>query len=111
MKEAIETFLERQKQYGEANYLKMGKVLAMLFPEGITAKGVEDMNRLILFVMLVLKVTRYSENFDRGGHQDSVHDLGVYAFILEAFDDQMRDSVDLESGELITDPYWPVEET
>jgi hypothetical protein len=39
---------------------------------------------------MTVKLSRYAANFEKGGHQDSVHDLGVYSFLLEDFDDRIK---------------------
>ena len=59
-----------------------------LFPNGIELKTVEDYNRFGVINMIVAKLTRYSQNWPKT-HQDSLHDLGVYAFILESLDDSL----------------------
>lgn len=83
---AIKTFKERQLLYGKEGFKTQGVVLNALFPDGITIKGEEDFNRFSLFLMLIVKICRYSKNIHKGGHDDSVHDLGVYSFMLQSFD-------------------------
>ena len=82
---ASKTYGEKSKEYGD-NYLRIGHVLAAMFPQGVKTQSAEDWNRLHLLIMILVKVTRYSENWSRGGHQDSLHDLQVYAAMLEATD-------------------------
>ncbi len=91
MQAASETFAERAKVYGEEGYRSHSKLVSSLFPEGITLKTEDEFTRFWLFNMLIVKLTRYATNYAKGGHQDSVHDLGVYAFILESFDTRMAD--------------------
>ena len=57
-----------------------------LFPKGVNLKTIEDYNRFGIINMLVAKLTRYCQGWPKS-HQDSIHDLGVYAFILESLDD------------------------
>jgi hypothetical protein len=84
MTEAKHTFEERGIVYGE-NYRKFGKVMAALFPAGLELKTIDQWNRFGIFAQMLSKVTRYSNNFFEG-HIDSVHDLGVYSFMLELLD-------------------------
>lgn len=85
--EALETFRERNQSYGD-NYLQHGKVMTVLFPDGIELKTVEDWNRFGIINMIVAKMTRYSQNWPdvNKGTIDSLHDLGVYSFMLESID-------------------------
>ena len=85
MEEAFETFKTRNKEYGD-NYLNHGRVMMALFPKGVNLKTIEDYNRFGIINMLVAKLTRYCQGWPKS-HQDSIHDLGVYAFILESLDD------------------------
>ena len=87
---AAETFREKSKEYG-GNYLKIGSVLQALFPDGLKMAHQDDHNRYHLFLMMLVKLTRYAENFNKGGHQDSLRDLAVYAAMLEAMDHETTD--------------------
>ena len=78
------TFRERNSIYGN-NYINFGHIMLGLFPNGLTIKTPQEWIRLGLFVQIMSKNTRYAENFVKG-HLDSIHDLGVYAAILESFD-------------------------
>ena len=84
MAQALETLKEKRKQYGDS-YLKYGQVMMALFPNGIKTYDAEDFNRLGLLNMIVHKLVRYANQWENK-HQDSIHDLGVYAFMLEALD-------------------------
>ena len=86
LEQALKTFKERNKVYGK-NYYKFGKVMKELFPDGVVLKTEGDHNRFGVFVQIVSKMTRYSNNFKDGGHKDSIHDTGVYAFIMEELDE------------------------
>jgi hypothetical protein len=90
LQQAAELFKERSAQYGD-NYLKIGSVLQALFPDGMRIATADadvrhEWNRAHLFMMILVKVTRYAENWDKGGHQDSLRDLAVYAAMLESVD-------------------------
>jgi hypothetical protein len=80
------TYEERNKLYGD-NYKKFGRVMEAMFPEGLQLKSIQDFNRYGIFVQCVSKVMRYGENLHKGGHQDSAHDLSVYAAMLEELTD------------------------
>lgn len=92
IKSALKTAEERGKVYGSAhdNYKRHGKALAALFPNGIYIKTEADFARFILLVMASAKLARYANNFEVGGHADSIHDMGVYSFIIEAFDEEVK---------------------
>lgn len=84
IQEALETFKSRSVVYGK-NYLQHGKVMRALFPDGINLQTEKDWNRFGIINMIVSKLTRYSQNWPHK-HIDSIHDLGVYAFMLESLD-------------------------
>jgi hypothetical protein len=73
-------FEERDKQYGAA-YLDVGKVWIALFPNGLTLKTERDFRRACLLMMLIHKLKRYAAGWERGGHDDSLDDLAVYAMM------------------------------
>ena len=87
IEEALATFKQRNKQYGD-NYLQHGQVMTALFPKGVQLETVEDWNRFGIVNMAVAKLTRYAQNWPKVSEStiDSVHDLGVYAFMLESLD-------------------------
>ena len=62
-------------------------LMCALFPNGIVLKTPEDHNRFGVLTMIASKLNRYCNNFESGGHADSIHDLGVYAFMLEELDE------------------------
>lgn len=80
------TYEERNKLYGD-NYKKFGRVMEAMFPEGLTLRSIQDFNRYGIFVQCASKLMRYAENLNKGGHQDSAHDLSVYAAMLEELTD------------------------
>lgn len=89
---AAKTFAERQAVYSKdgPGFEKHGKILAVLFPNGVKFDDPVQFTRWVLFNNVLTKVCRYAENMGTGGHLDSVHDIGVYAFILEAHDRNAR---------------------
>tara|TARA_R110000796_G_scaffold23332_7_gene66925 strand:- start:975 stop:1169 length:195 start_codon:yes stop_codon:yes gene_type:complete len=63
--------------------------MTSLFPEGINLNTVDAINRFGLLSMIISKLTRYCNQWDEP-HKDSIHDLGVYSFMLEGVDDSIR---------------------
>jgi hypothetical protein len=90
MKRAIDTHLSRVAMYGERGYAQLGEIMSAFFPDGITLKSPDDFARYHLFEMIVAKLNRYANNYEEGGHADSIHDVAVYAFVLEGEDDTRR---------------------
>jgi len=78
-------FEERNALYGD-NYIRFGTIMKALFPKGLVLKTEQDFNRFGIFVQVVAKVTRYGENFARGGHDDSLDDNAVYSMMLKQLD-------------------------
>jgi hypothetical protein len=101
MKRALRTFEERNKVYGD-NYLTFGPIMEKLFPNGLTLKTAEDFNRFGILFPLLTKITRYLNN-PMKGHIDSIHDIGVYAFMLEQLDSTAEDAAIQASCEHV----WP----
>ena len=91
LSKAQETFLERSN-YG-STYNQYGEVIKALFPKGLPLwpeTSAEEMNRFGNLTMIVHKLMRYCNQWDNK-HKDSIHDLGVYAFIQEGIDDSTKD--------------------
>jgi hypothetical protein len=88
LRDAAELFEERNAAYG-ANYRTFGPVLHAMFPKGFGSKPLtaEEWGRLAHVVMMVLKLTRYSQNLRKGGHKDSMEDLAVYAMMAAELDE------------------------
>lgn len=89
LRSAAAIYEERNKVYGD-NYKRFGLVVAALFPDGISIASAEDPvkagNRLGVLIQILSKITRYCENFNAGGHADSLDDLAVYAMMLRELD-------------------------
>ena len=83
IEEAVKTFKDRSS-YGNT-YSQYAEVMQALFPEGRK----EEINRMGNFTMIIHKLMRYTNQWNRM-HKDSMHDLGVYAFIQEAIDDSAK---------------------
>jgi hypothetical protein len=80
---------QRNQLYGD-NYKRFGKIMAILFPSGLDLQNEDDFNRFGIFVQVVSKITRYAENFSRGGHDDSLDDNTVYSMMLKELDIAFR---------------------
>ena len=81
LEEMAETFRGRNKVYGD-NYKSVGDVMMALLPNGIEMKSAEEFNRWHLFELIIIKLTRFA-NSDFS-HQDSIHDIAVYAAMIES---------------------------
>lgn len=81
LEQMANTFRERGKLYKQ-NYIELGSVFTAIFPNGLTLTTPEEFNRFALFLQIISKATRLANmNLQ---HQDSAHDMGVYAAILES---------------------------
>jgi hypothetical protein len=78
----MEMFKERNKTYSE-NYRKVGTIMAILFPDGISLEGPDDFVRFHFLDWIVGKLTRYAAS--ELTHEDSMFDLAVYAAMLATF--------------------------
>lgn len=83
--EMADTFRERNKVYGD-NYKRVGAVMMALFPQGMSLTSAEDFNKWHLFELMVVKLTRFANSGLT--HQDSIHDLAVYAAMVESIINQ-----------------------
>ncbi|USN16396.1 polynucleotide kinase [Luteibacter phage vB_LflM-Pluto] len=75
------TFAERNKKYGN-NGIKVGDVMKVLFPDGITVNSEADHRMHHLFNLVIVKLTRFVNSGLK--HADSIHDLAIYAAMCEA---------------------------
>lgn len=89
LSECATIYSERRNVYGD-NYKRVGAVMNAFFPAGVTLKNEEDQLRYELFISCVVKMSRYAENFYRGGHHDSLVDNSVYSAMLAAVDEELR---------------------
>lgn len=85
LQEAAETYAARNVEYKD-NYYMVGQMMAALFPEGLHLQTADDWNRMHIFILGVVKQTRYATNWNKGGHRDSIRDLTVYCAMLEEID-------------------------
>ena len=78
--EMADTYRERNKVYGD-NFKMVGKLMAVLFPNGVT-KEVLHSDQFHLFELVLVKLSRFA--ISNLTHQDSIHDAGVYCAMQEA---------------------------
>lgn len=90
LRHAADIFEERSKIYGD-NYKRFGYIMVGLFPNGLSLKSPEDFGRMGVFVQIVSKMTRYAEQFEKGGHPDSLDDTSVYSMMLQDLDSIARE--------------------
>ena len=74
------TYRERNKVYGD-NFRNVAPVMKALFPQGVPSELVTT-DQFHLFELMVVKLSRYANSGLT--HQDSIHDLAVYAAMCEA---------------------------
>ena len=89
LKELANIYGERNAAYGDS-YHTFGKVLAELYPDGITLHGIDDFNRFVCYFQALGKLVRYAPNFHKGGHIDSLDDCSVYCQMLQQLDFEMN---------------------
>lgn len=110
LEEAAKTYKERNKVYG-CNYYKFGQVMKLLFPNGLLLQTEGDFNRYAGLSAIVGKLCRYANSFEQKcGHQDSMHDLGVYAFIQQELDLYYRSKDRLDLDEMAEKDQKEMEE-
>lgn len=83
LEDMAKTFRERGKVYGD-NYIRFGNMLHALFPNGLTINTPEDWVKFGFFFNIMQKASRFTTK-NAMTHADSVHDMGVYSAMLEAW--------------------------
>ncbi len=77
-------FAERTGSYKDG-YLRVARVLQVLFPDGIKLETEEEAVRFFFIFMNLVKLVRLTDNI-KTGHKDSTHDMAVYATILDTLE-------------------------
>lgn len=85
LKEFAKLFKKKNKEYG-SSYKYFGKIMLALFPDGVKLSSEKDFTRFALINVIIGKIDRYSKNFDKSGHSDSLIDLSVYSAMLLTID-------------------------
>ena len=83
--ELMETHKEKSDEYKDT-IDTFGDVMMALFRDELWLHET-DYARFGLLVQIISKVVRYTKNIDTG-HQDSLHDLAMYAILLKEYDKQ-----------------------
>lgn len=73
------TFRERNAVYGN-NYRMIGKMVAVLFPDGVPPELVTR-DEWHIFELKLVKLSRFA--ISNLTHVDSIHDDGVYSAMIE----------------------------
>jgi hypothetical protein len=77
-----------------------------LFPDGHTQHDQSAHNRWHLFELVIVKLTRYANNYDSGGHEDSVDDMIVYLSMLGQLDAELQADLSTDAPTYGTPDYW-----
>ena len=83
--ELAKLYQQRNAQYGDT-YKRVGNALWEIFDGKINLETADDINRFVTFAMVIIKMCRYAQSFDNGGHADSLDDAAVYAQMLREID-------------------------
>ena len=89
LRRSADLFDERNAVYGN-NYEMVGEIMAKMFPDGVTLVTADDHNRFHLFMLKIVKLTRYVVQWQNGGHKDSIEDDIVYSAMVAALDAKAR---------------------
>jgi len=87
LRAAAATFEERNKTYGQ-NYKQVGPTMMALFPNGVELRTANDFTRWHMFELLVVKMTPFANS--NLVHEDSIHDAGVYAAMIQSFNSEIN---------------------
>lgn len=77
--EMAATYRERNAVYGD-NFRMVGKMMAVLFPNGVPAEVLHS-DQFHLFELKLVKLSRFAISGLK--HQDSIHDDGVYSAMIQ----------------------------
>lgn len=86
LRRSADTLINRDADYKASDQL-YANVMAALFPDGVELQSTHDHHRFHLFMLLMVKVTRYVRNWE-GGHPDSLIDGAAYIAMLAALDQE-----------------------
>jgi hypothetical protein len=95
LQESVNTFKQRGEVYGN-DYERFGRIMKAVFPGGFYFNDAASdvtitWTRMNYLIMIVNKIARYAENFDKGGHDDSLNDISVYAAMLRHIDQEIAE--------------------
>jgi hypothetical protein len=80
LQSAGETFKERNAVYG-SNYKMVGKLMAVLFPDGVSPELLHS-DMFHLFELKLVKISRFA--ISGMTHKDSIRDDCVYSAMIES---------------------------
>ena len=89
LKGLADLFAERNAVYKD-NFRMVGKLLEAMFPSGIMLLTEEHYNKFHLFMLAIVKLSRYVINYDEG-HKDSLDDMIVYLSMVAALDKEREE--------------------
>lgn len=83
--EAAKTYKMKNKDYGDS-YRNFGKLMLLLFPDGVNLSSEKDFNKFGVFVQIANKFMRYSNLCNTGSVNfesiaDTLKDMGIYSFM------------------------------
>lgn len=81
LESAAKTYRERNEGYKD-NAVMVGALMQVMFPHGVTLRTADDHHAYHLFELMIVKLTRFVKSNLK--HVDSIHDLSVYAAMVEA---------------------------
>ena len=87
--DSADTFKIKNAQYG-SNSKNYAAAMKAFFPNGIVIKTEQDHERIHLLMLLIVKISRYCNNFELGGHEDSLNDAAVYSAMLRSLDAEIN---------------------
>lgn len=80
LEEMAATFRDRNAEYKD-NYKMVGPIMRQFFPEGVPPELLGS-HQFHLFELMVVKMSRFAISGLK--HQDSIHDAGVYAAMIDS---------------------------
>jgi len=101
LREKAELFNSRSAVYGDT-YKNFGKIMKPLVGE-VNLKSEIDFSRFGVLLQIVSKLARYCKNYFRGGHNDSLDDLAVYAMMLKELDTALQNDPRTDPRQLCLD--------
>lgn len=92
LEQMAKTFRERNAIYGD-NWNMVGRMMVVMFPHGVQLRTTEDYDLWHLFELMIVKLSRYAVS--GLAHKDSLHDLAVYAAMVEGILNQRKEPINV----------------
>lgn len=96
LRSSADIYAERNAVYKD-NYKMVGRIMKAMFPDGIKLVTEEDHNKFHLFMLAIVKLSRYAVNYEKG-HEPSVEDLIVYMAMVQALDNEAKATQNGQGG-------------